>query len=768
MTDPAVSHSDVTPDAAGAEQTSTSATAAVLQGGDPGRMNGTTNDQDDERRAHLDRERQLRETLSVRTDATRLTRAERNGVSLALFLCCWTVLHYSCVLNAYNFGLQLAPDGTASFTDSAAIRRKTEAELATDNSLGRPLLSQFKYIAKWILDSDARVYDLAWQTYPEVKAALIAAVFVLAANAMFVTIRLQHYYHHRAMRMLGFYRYTMPAAVFFLVGFTLSVCQFDRYHDTCDNLIDLFQCWFNRQFHTESPAQLLLLTVACLISGQAAYYVLFAERRPWKSLAYQASEAVLRLGSKTVYSFLRPFTLVLNSGPLSSWWLSKTKGQTTKSATSSGVEADDALAVNPDWKQQLTDMLEPRVFPSKWEAGLSSALGDVFDIMSSYDRDSPHAQAVLRQMQAEVVDMCIKLFHGEKDYVGSCVSSSVEAIFMVVKAYKGLMRSERAIVSPNMVVPSTAHPAFEQAGEIFGVQVRRVAIDHTQYNFTQQPDRQEFKRQAKKQLDQNTILIVASCPDFVSGSIEPLKELGKLAARRKIPFHVDSTMFGMTIPFKENQVASMSDEPLTLKFGFASPFIHSISLSPSVDTAFQGCSVVLYGKRNVREFQYYIDHTDNGSAYSTATLSNMECRTLVALTWFELNMRGEEGYRSRAHRLWTAATRVQQELKSELDTSRRFQPIEQWKFVPVVLWKVPALATSESYCIAYEKTVEAMKENPQTFSTQDFECFRLLPNEAKLFQLVVSPALSAVDPETLEPRAVAFVRYIKQSMVPFL
>lgn len=56
-------------------------------------------------------------------------------------------------------------------------------------------------------------------------------------------------------------------------------------------------------------------------------------------------------------------------------------------------------------------------------------------------------------------------------------SGGTESIIMACKAYRDYARTERGVSHPEIVIPVTAHPAFEKAAAYFGLHVKRVPIN---------------------------------------------------------------------------------------------------------------------------------------------------------------------------------------------------------------------------------------------------------------------------------------------------
>jgi sphinganine-1-phosphate aldolase len=56
-------------------------------------------------------------------------------------------------------------------------------------------------------------------------------------------------------------------------------------------------------------------------------------------------------------------------------------------------------------------------------------------------------------------------------------TGGTESILMACKAYRDYARAERGISHPEIVIPVTAHPAFDKAAAYFGMRVTHVPVD---------------------------------------------------------------------------------------------------------------------------------------------------------------------------------------------------------------------------------------------------------------------------------------------------
>ena len=68
----------------------------------------------------------------------------------------------------------------------------------------------------------------------------------------------------------------------------------------------------------------------------------------------------------------------------------------------------------------------------------------------------------VNKMEAEVTRIVLNLFHGPPDSCGTLTSGGTESIILAVKSARDFARQQRGVSRPEIVVPVTAHAAFEK------------------------------------------------------------------------------------------------------------------------------------------------------------------------------------------------------------------------------------------------------------------------------------------------------------------
>ena len=90
---------------------------------------------------------------------------------------------------------------------------------------------------------------------------------------------------------------------------------------------------------------------------------------------------------------------------------------------------------------------------------------------------NPTAFPSLRELETQVVAMVASLLNGDGEVVGNMTSGGTESLLMAVKTAREWARAHRPeIQSPEMILPLTAHPAFEKAAHYFGVKPVHIPV----------------------------------------------------------------------------------------------------------------------------------------------------------------------------------------------------------------------------------------------------------------------------------------------------
>lgn len=147
------------------------------------------------------------------------------------------------------------------------------------------------------------------------------------------------------------------------------------------------------------------------------------------------------------------------------------------------------------------------------------------------------------KMEAEVIRMTANLFNGNDKTCGTMTTGGTESIIMACKAYRDYAREEHGITTPNMVLPVTAHTAFDKAAQYLGIHVKSVRVDETTWTVD--------LKAMERAITSNTIMLAGSAPNYPYGTMDNIEGIAALGKKYNIPVHVDACLGGFVIIFME-------------------------------------------------------------------------------------------------------------------------------------------------------------------------------------------------------------------------
>ena len=233
----------------------------------------------------------------------------------------------------------------------------------------------------------------------------------------------------------------------------------------------------------------------------------------------------------------------------------------------------------------------------------------------------------LRRMQSEILGFVSGLFHAPAGSAGFFTSGGTESLLMVSYASA---RRRPDVEHPNIVLPTSAHAAFEKACAYFGLESRRV------------PVRGDWRADAaamRDAADESTVLFVASAPQYPQGVVDPIAEVGEVASSLGVPLHVDSCIGGMVLAFLE---PFCGDEA---PFDFRVAGVTSMSVDlHKYGYAAKGSGVIVYRSRELRDHQVFT--TDNwlGGMYGSSGVLGTKSGGPIASSWAMMKHFGRDGY----------------------------------------------------------------------------------------------------------------------------
>jgi glutamate/tyrosine decarboxylase-like PLP-dependent enzyme len=252
----------------------------------------------------------------------------------------------------------------------------------------------------------------------------------------------------------------------------------------------------------------------------------------------------------------------------------------------------------------------------------------------------------LLKVETDVVRAVINLLHGDSNAVGHLTSGGTESIMLAVKTARDKARLEHPeITEPELVLPKTAHAAFHKAAHYLCVKPVVVDIDP-----------QTFKVRAedmRANITPSTILLVASAPGYSQGVMDPIEEIGEVAKKKNLLFHVDACVGGLHLSFLRKLGYEVP------AFDFTVPGVTSISTDlHKYGYAAKGCSAIMYRSKDIRKYQIFASTDTTGYTLINPTMLSSKTGGPLAGAWAILNFLGEEGYKKIVHEVQGAAKRL--------------------------------------------------------------------------------------------------------------
>jgi glutamate/tyrosine decarboxylase-like PLP-dependent enzyme len=251
----------------------------------------------------------------------------------------------------------------------------------------------------------------------------------------------------------------------------------------------------------------------------------------------------------------------------------------------------------------------------------------------------------MTKFEAEIVAMTLDLLGAGTDSTcaGLVTSGGSSSIAHAVLAYREYHRDRTA--RPNIVKPETAHPAFNKAGHLFGVEMRIAPVDPA----TTQVDLDWVR----EHIDADTVALIGSACNYGYGTIDPIEDLGALALEHEIGLHVDGCLGGFILPFARELGYDVAP------FDLSVPGVTTMSADThKYGYALKGTSVLCFKDRDLRDSQYFYLTDWSGGKYCSPGMDGSRSGGLLSATWAAMVHLGRSGYRHYASQILETATEM--------------------------------------------------------------------------------------------------------------
>jgi len=172
---------------------------------------------------------------------------------------------------------------------------------------------------------------------------------------------------------------------------------------------------------------------------------------------------------------------------------------------------------------------------------MKAATRAAYDRFQGWNALFAFQEAGAARMENDVIDICIGLAGGDGGSRGNLTSGGTESNFCAFHAMRAWAREHKPQISkPNVVAPYSIHATVHKVAQVLDIEMKTVA---------QSPTEMIDARAIADAIDENTIGIAASAPNWPFGQIDPIEALGEIAIERDIWLHVDACVGAYILPF---------------------------------------------------------------------------------------------------------------------------------------------------------------------------------------------------------------------------
>ncbi|MEZ5180568.1 MAG: aminotransferase class V-fold PLP-dependent enzyme [Acidimicrobiales bacterium] len=297
-----------------------------------------------------------------------------------------------------------------------------------------------------------------------------------------------------------------------------------------------------------------------------------------------------------------------------------------------GRPADELLALIDARHAEDIDWRGGRAFSLVYNVGDHEHEELIEQVGVRYLHDNalnPFKYPSVLQMELDVIAMGCQML-GTAPNAGALSSGGTESIFLAVQVARDHARRERGIAEPQLLTPTTAHPAFAKAAKYLDLEHVKVPVG---------PDGRADVAATEAAMGERTGLVVGSAPCYPFGLIDPIEELAALAAERGILFHTDACLGGWILPWWEELGEAVAP------WDFRVPGVTSISADVhKYGYAFKGASLVAYRSRDLLQHQFFWYDEWPGGLYASGTSAGTRSAAPIAGAWAAINHLGRDGY----------------------------------------------------------------------------------------------------------------------------
>jgi sphinganine-1-phosphate aldolase len=259
-------------------------------------------------------------------------------------------------------------------------------------------------------------------------------------------------------------------------------------------------------------------------------------------------------------------------------------------------------------------------------AALDDLAADAARLMQPVNGLDPTTFGSVAALERDLLGFVRGLLHGDDDVVGTVTTGGTESCLLAVKTARDVWVAAGGTGTPRLLMPATAHAAFQKAAHYFGLTLDLVPVSETG---------EVSVDDVESRLGDDVALVVMSAPSYPVAALDPISDVAALTSERGIALHVDACIGGLVLPFWRG----LPD------WDFAVPGVTSVSADlHKYGYAPKGVSVLLQRGRDRQRMQYFATTRWPGYPVVNSTILGSKSAGPLAAAWAITHALGEDGF----------------------------------------------------------------------------------------------------------------------------
>ena len=261
-------------------------------------------------------------------------------------------------------------------------------------------------------------------------------------------------------------------------------------------------------------------------------------------------------------------------------------------------------------------------------AALDELAADAARLMQPVNGLDPTTFGSVAALERDLLGFVRSLLHGDSDIVGTVTTGGTESCLLAVKTARDVWRAAGGTGTPRLLMPATAHAAFQKAAHYFGLTLDLIPVSDTG---------EVSVADVEQRLADDVALVVMSAPSYPVAALDPVAAVAELTAARGIALHVDACIGGLVLPFWPGLPA----------WDFAVPGVTSVSADlHKYGYAPKGVSVLLQRGRDRQRMQYFATTRWPGYPVVNPTILGSKSAGPLAAAWAITHALGVDGFQN--------------------------------------------------------------------------------------------------------------------------